>query len=94
MASQSLTPEDRSIRARAAAYAKHAKHDPLPTVKKGQQGLVASFEAKVDPGNELPPRERARRAEMAYRAHMTSLAYKSARARRKTAKSTEGANAP
>lgn len=78
----SLTQEDRRNRARAAAYAKHAAHDPLPTVTKANKAFRASFEAKVDPRNELPPKERARRAEMAFKSHMASLAYKSARARR------------
>jgi hypothetical protein len=82
MVSQNLTAEDRRNRARAAAYAKHAAHDPLPTVKKANQAFVASFEAKVDPRGELDPTERARRAEMAFRSHMAWLAYRSARARR------------
>ena len=85
MVSQNLTQEDRRNRARAAAYAKHAQHDPLPTVKKANQAFIASFEAKVDPQNELPPKERARRARMAFKAHMASLAYRSARARREKA---------
>ena len=85
MVSQNLTSEDRSNRARAAAYAKHAAHDPGPTVKKANKAFRDSFEAKVDPRGELPPKERARRADMAFKSHMASLAYKSARARRKTA---------
>ena len=82
MASQNLTREDRRNRARAAAHAKHAIHDPQPTVEKANRAFVQSFEAKVDPLNELPPKERARRADQAFKAHMASLAYKSARARR------------
>jgi hypothetical protein len=83
MVAQNLTAEDRRNRARAAAYAKHAAHDPLPTVKKANQAFIASFEAKVDPNQELDPQERARRAEMAFKSHMALLAYKSARARRR-----------
>ena len=79
----SLTEEDRRNRARAAAYAKHAAHDPLPTVTKANKAFRDSFEAKVDPRGELPPKERERRAEMAFKSHMASLAYRSARARRK-----------
>ena len=82
MVPQNLTAQDRSNRARAAAHAKHAVHDPGPTVKKANEAFVQSFEAKVDPLNELPPKERARRADQAFKAHMASLAYKSARARR------------
>jgi hypothetical protein len=85
MVSTNRTPEDRSLRARAAAFAKHAQHDPRPTVKKANAAFVASFEAKVDPNGELDPQERARRAQMAFRSHMASLAYRSARARRKGA---------
>ena len=85
MVSQNLTQEDRRNRARAAAYAKHAKHDPQPTVKKANKAFIESFEVKVDPRKELPPEERARRAQMAFKAHMASLAYRSARARRKGA---------
>ena len=82
MASRNLTSQDRSNRARAAAHAKHAQHDPQPTVEKASRAFVRSFEAKVDPLNELPPKERARRADQAFKAHMASLAYKSARVRR------------
>ncbi len=83
MVSQSLTPGDRSNRARAAAFAKHAKHDPTPAVTKANKAFIASFAAKVDPTNELDPKERARRADAAFKSHMASLAYRSARARRR-----------
>jgi hypothetical protein len=59
--SGSLTEEDRRNRARAAAYAKHAKHDPRPTVAKANRAFVDSFLLKVDPTGELDPQERARR---------------------------------
>ena len=44
---------------------------------------MARFEVEVDPDHSLPPDERARRAEMALKAHMAQLAYLSAKARRR-----------
>ena len=84
MVAQNLTPEDRRNRARAAAFAKHAQHDPGPAVTKANKAFIASFAAKVDPKGELDPKERARRADMAFKSYMASLAYRSARARRRS----------
>lgn len=78
----SLTPRERSLRARVAAFAKHAAHDPRPTVEKAARAFRDSFLEKVDPQGVLPEEERRRRAEMAFRQHMASLSYKSARARK------------
>jgi len=47
------------------------------------KGFRAKFEREVDPDGTLPPAERAARAERARRAHMLTLAAKSAAVRRK-----------
>lgn len=79
----SLTPSERSLRARLAAYAMHAKHDPTQTTAAGRAAFLSRFEREVDPEGKLPEPERRRRAEHARRAYFTRLAYRSARARRK-----------
>jgi hypothetical protein len=47
--------------------------------------MLERFEREVDPGNQLTPAERAKRAEFAREAHFTRLAMKSAQARRRRA---------
>jgi hypothetical protein len=65
-----MTPGERTLRARAAAYEMHAKHGSQKAAVKGQaEGLLTS-------------EERRRRAMHARRAHMTRLALASARSRR------------
>lgn len=76
-----LTPEQRTLRARAAAHARWAREDPRPQAALGQSGLVARFEREVDPDGVLPPAERARRAEHARKAYFTRLALESSKAR-------------
>jgi hypothetical protein len=91
-ASNTLTPEQRSLRARIAANARWKGEDPRPTAKRGQRGLLARFESEVDPEGILPEAERTRRAEAARREHMTRLAYKSSKARsRRSPESTREA---
>jgi hypothetical protein len=77
----SLTPEQRSQRARLAAYAQHAAHDTRATTAKARETFLKSFEDKVDPDRTLPEAERLRRAQAARKAHFTALAYQSSRAR-------------
>lgn len=72
----------RATRARLAALSMHAQNDSRVTSKPGRDAFLARFEREVDPDGVLPERERARRAELAKRAHMTRLAVKSAAARR------------
>ena len=79
-----LTPAQRSLRARAAAYALHATGGT--STKAGTAAFLARFERQVDPDGTLPPNERARRAQYALRSHMASLALKASRA--KTTKET------
>jgi hypothetical protein len=77
-----VTPRERALRARAAAYAMHAKHGSQKAALRGQAALLARFEAQVDPGGLLTPEDRRRRALLARRAYMTRLALASARSRR------------
>ncbi len=77
-----LTPEERSLRARIAAYTLHATHDPRVTTQAARDAFLARFEREVDPHSQLPAAERRRRAEAAKKAYFSRLALKSARARR------------
>ncbi len=76
-----LPSELRRQRARIAGYALAAQRDPLEYTAAGRASFMARFEREVDPEGVLPPKERARRAEAAKRAHFSRLAYKSAQAR-------------
>jgi hypothetical protein len=77
-----LSPQARSLQARAAAHAMHAQHDSEKVSRPGREAFLARFEREVDPNGVLPDVERRRRAEHAKRAHMTRLALRSAQARR------------
>ena len=44
-----MTPGERTLRARAAAYEMHAKHGSQKAAIKGQAALLAKFERRVDP---------------------------------------------
>lgn len=77
-----LSPAERTLRARLAAHAMHARHDSRQTSAAGRQAFDERFEREVDPDGTLPVAERRRRAEHARREHMTRLALASARARR------------
>lgn len=83
-ASTTLTPEQRSLRAKIAAHTSWAN-----TADRGAKGRASAearlrrFEDQIDPEHALPAEERRRRAESAMRAHMLALAAKSAKARRK-----------
>lgn len=79
---ESLTPAQRSMRARVAAYAMHARHDGRAVTAKARAAFLAGFEQRVDPEGVLPVEERRRRAEQERKAHFTRLALASSRARR------------
>jgi hypothetical protein len=79
---QSLTPEQRSLRARLGARAMHARHDAHQTTASGRAAFLARFEREVDPDGVLSPAERQRRAAHALSAHMSRLALTSSKARR------------
>lgn len=83
MRRQPLTPSERVMRARMAAYMLHARHDPRETTKRARRAFNERFLDLVDPDHRLPDRERHRRAEAARRAYFTRLAYLSARSRRR-----------
>ena len=77
----SLTPTERTLRARAAAHTKWAHQDPIAGTARARSKFLRRFIDQVDPDRELPEAERLRRAESAKSAYFVSLAYKSARAR-------------
>ena len=77
-----MTPAERSLRARMAAYCLNAQRDPRETTQAARDSFMARFERQVDPDNLLPLAERHRRAEAAKKAYFLRLALKSARARR------------
>jgi hypothetical protein len=77
----SLSPAERSMRARIAAYTLHSTHDSAALTAPARAAFKSKFERQVDPEGVLPEPERRRRAEAARKAYMTRLAYLSARAR-------------
>ena len=85
----SLSPTERSLRARAAAHALHAQGGT--STRAGTAASIARFERQVDPDGALAPEERARRAQHALKSHMAALALKASRARRSAPPSTEAA---
>lgn len=87
------TPAERSLRMSEIALKRWSKEDPTHNAVRGQAGLLAKFLAEVDPELRLTEAERNRRAECLRRAHMKSLARKSAQARRRAAALTAAAEA-
>jgi hypothetical protein len=79
-----MSPAERAMRARIAAFALHAQRDPRETTRAGREAFIARFENDVDPDGTLPEAERRRRAEAAKKAYFTALALRSARARRRS----------
>ena len=82
MRRESLTPGERVMRARMAAYMLHSRYDPRETTKPARRAFDQRFLDQVDPDHRLPDGERHRRAEAARRAYFIRLAYLSARSRR------------
>jgi hypothetical protein len=80
---ESISPAERSLRARLAAHALHGKRDRQETTAKARAAFLAKFERDADPEGVLPPEERRRRAESLRRAHFARLALASVKARRK-----------
>ena len=78
-ASTSLTPEQRVLRSRMAAYAQHSQG--RTNTAPATAAAMARFERQVDPDGQLAPAERARRAEHARRAFYSGLAYASSKSR-------------
>jgi hypothetical protein len=88
-----LSPAERSLRARLAAYAMHARHDARRTSANGRAAFLSRFEREVDPDGRLDPEERARRAEQARRAYFARLALAAAKARRAKRERRQGGDA-
>ncbi len=79
----SLSPAERSLRARLAVHTSWANTpDRRARTAAATAASMARFEEQVDPDGSLPAEERARRAESARKAHMARLALASAKARR------------
>jgi hypothetical protein len=77
-----LTPAERRLRARAAAYRLHSLYDSRELTINARKAFWDRFARQVDPEGILPAAERQRRAECARKAYYTALAAKSAKARR------------
>lgn len=76
-------PRDRVVIATLAALTRHSRCDGAEATAAARRAAnVDRFERLVDPDRVLTSAERARRAEIARRAHMVNLARKSAKARR------------
>jgi hypothetical protein len=79
---KTLTPQQRTLRARKAALDRWSRENPAEQAARGQAGLPARFEREAreaDPA--ASDAEIARRAESARRAHMAGLALASSKAR-------------
>lgn len=71
-----------SLTARAASLKRHSRCDSREATAPARRAWNDRFENEVDPHGVLTPDERARRAALARRAYMLTLAEKSARTRR------------
>lgn len=89
-AATSLTASERTLRARSAALALHAKGGTNTTA--ARSAMERRFEDEVDPDRTLTEAERIRRAALARRRYYTDLAYRSARVRRARAEASGHAN--
>lgn len=78
-----MTHSERVLIGRLGAYVVHSRYDSRELTKPARAAFESKFERDVDPDGTLDPVERARRAEMARKAHFTRLALKSAQARRR-----------
>jgi hypothetical protein len=88
VASTTLTPEQRSIRARIGAFALHAQGGT--STGAGTRAFLARFvddvtAAATARGETLTPQETERRAQMARKAYFSRLALASSRARTRKA---------
>ncbi|MDQ0382434.1 hypothetical protein [Amycolatopsis thermophila] len=85
-----LTPDQRSLRARLAAYTMHGQGKTNTAA--GTAKFLERFEREADPDNKLSPEERQRRALHLRKAYFARLALRSAQARRaKASRPTPGA---
>lgn len=79
-ASKSLTPGERTLRARLAAHARWSQEDPTDNAKRAQAGLLGKFRREIvaEQGEVAEP-ELTRRAEARRREHMVRIAFKRSR---------------
>jgi len=82
MSRSSLSPEQRSLRARMGGLATAARNDPKRYTARARTAFHERFLDEVDPERQLPEAERQRRALAARRLYMQRLAWASAKARR------------
>jgi hypothetical protein len=85
-----MSPAERSLRARMAAHAMHARNDPEEITAKARAAFLDRFEREADPDGVLSPEERRRRAEHLRSAYFARLALAAARARRTRRAPEEG----
>lgn len=72
----------RQLAARIANFDRWSRvDDRKAATAPARKGFMARFEKQVDPDSTLPADERARRADLAMRAHMTRLALAKAQRR-------------
>ena len=67
---------------RLGGLTKSARHDPRDATTAARAGLWAKFLSEADPDGSLSDEERARRADVLMRLHMTRLSLRSANVRR------------
>lgn len=78
-----LSPEQRILRARAAVHASWANTaDRTARTEPARQAFMRRFEDAVDPGRQLPEAQRKQRSESAMKSHMASLALKRSKRRK------------
>lgn len=87
-----LSPQERTDRARRAALIRWSKQ--TPDNRAMRDGLQRKYERQVDPEEQLPPAERKRRAEAAYRADLVGWARKSVKVRQARAAGKSPASSP
>ena len=77
-----MSPAERSLRARMAAYTLHSRYDSAELLRPARKAFDDRFLREVDPEGKLSPQERRRGAECARKAYFSALAAKSAKVRR------------
>jgi len=81
-----LSPAERSLRAKVAAYARWADtpdpDDRRKATEPGRRAAIDQWMHKADPDGVLSPEARRNRAEALRRQHMALIAFKSSTSRR------------
>lgn len=71
-----LSPAQRSLRARIGAHAQHAAHDTRDTTKAARSAFLENFYNQVDPDRQLSEQERERRAAAKRSEHFARMAFR------------------